>query len=571
MRGGVLCVAVALRRWDAAMGHVVRAVCSRLRQPRCGRDPLRVLAHAARATAFASALVLATLVAAPALPAGTATPGPASRPEPGPQSGPGPAAQLVAVPGSGTEAGGSRAQGISMQFSNADVRAVLEAIADFAGVGIVATEAVGGTVSLRVSDLPWPQALELVLASRDLEQRRIGDLILVAPRQDLLERDRQQQAFDAQRAELEPLAGESIQLHYQRADAFRALLGEPGNRILSRRGVALADIRTNRIFVQDIAARLAEVRRLVADTDVPLRQVMIEARIVEAVDTFGRNLGARLGVNDLSHARGRVPGIGGRTRLLAGGGLAGAGGVAGQTGQYDLPANPAVDPPVIGDTLDALNQTLLVNLPAAALRGATPGAFSLSLFNAGLTRFLNLEVSALEADGRGRVVSSPRVIAADQEEAVIEQGSEVPFQLATSSGATAVTFKKATLSLRVRPQITPDGQIIMNLRVNKDSPNFANVTAFGPPIDTKQIQTQVRVQNGGTVVIGGILTESGLRNRAGVPWLAGLPMVGRLFRSSSEQTDKSELLIFVTPRIVETPAFSAADDGRREGSSATAP
>jgi len=461
--------------------------------------------------------------------------------------------------------------GISLQFSQADIRAVLEAIADFSGLGIVAAESVEGRVSLRVRDVPWQTALDLVLLSRDLEQRRVGDLILVAPRQELLERERQLQALEAQRADLEPIIGESIQLHYQRAEAFRLLLGEQGNRVLSKRGVVIADARTNRIFVQDTAARLAEVRRLVADTDVPLRQVMIEARIVEAVDTFGRNLGARLGINDLSHARGRVPGIGGRTRLLAGGGLAGAGGVAGQTGQYDLPANPAVDPPVIGDTLDALNQTLLVNLPAAALRGATPGAFSLSLFNAGLTRFLNLEVSALEADGRGRVVSSPRVIAADQEEAVIEQGSEVPFQLATSSGATAVTFKKATLSLRVRPQITPDGQIIMNLRVNKDSPNLANVTAFGPPIDTKQIQTQVRVQNGGTVVIGGILTESGLRNRAGVPWLAGLPMVGRLFRSSSEQTDKSELLIFVTPRIVETPPLFATDDGGREGSSATAP
>ena len=440
---------------------------------------------------------------------------------------------------------------ISLQFSQADVRAVLEAIADFSGVGMVIAESVSGTLSLHVADVPWQQALQLVLASHDLDQRRMGDLILVAPRQELLERERQSQAFEAQRAELEPLQSESIQLHYQRAEVFRALLGDQGNRILSRRGVALADARTNRVFVQDTAARLADVRRLVADTDIPLRQVMIEARIVEAADTFGRNLGARLGINDISNARGRVPGAGGGVRLLPGGGLSGPAGVAGQTGQYDLPANPLVEPPALGAAVDALAQSLLVNLPAAAIRGAAPGAFSLSLFDAGLTRFLNLEVSALEADGRGRVVSSPRVIAADQEEAVIEQGSEIPFQLATSSGATAVTFKKATLSLKVRPQITPDNHIIMNLRVNKDSPNFVNVTAFGPPIDTRQIQTQVRIQNGGTVVIGGILTASEQKNRAGIPWLSTLPLVGRLFRSSSAQTDKTELLIFVTPRIVE--------------------
>lgn len=458
--------------------------------------------------------------------------------------------------------------GINMQFSNADVRAVLEAIADFAGISIVASESVVGTVSLRVNDVPWPQALEMVLASRDLDQRRIGDLILVAPREELLQRERQMQTVEAQRAEIEPLSSASIQLHYQRAEAFRALLGDQGNRILSKRGVVLADVRTNRVFVQDTAARLAEVRRLAADTDVPLRQVMIEARIVEAVDTFGRNLGARLGINDLSSARGRVPGVGGKTRLLPGGGLAGGGGVAGQTGQYDLPSNTAAPEPALPDATDALAQSLMVNLPAAAIRGAAPGAFSLSLFNAGLTRFLNLEVSALEADGRGRVVSSPRVIAADQEEAVIEQGSEVPFQLATSSGATAVTFKKATLSLRVRPQITPDGHIIMNLRVNKDSPNFANVTTFGPPIDTKQIQTQVRVQNGGTVVIGGILTESLQKNRAGVPWLASVPVVGRLFRSSAEQTDKTELLIFVTPRIVEQAPLPEVAAGERPDAAA---
>jgi type IV pilus assembly protein PilQ len=282
---------------------------------------------------------------------------------------------------------------------------------------------------------------------------------------------------------------------------------------------------------------------------------MIEARIVEATDSFGRSLGVRLGFNDTSNARGGVPGVGGGTRVLIGGGLAGGGGVAAQTGQLNQPANalaPAAQA-ASAATADGVSQALLVNLPATAIRGVAPGALSVSLFNAGLTRFLNLEVSALEADGLGRVVSSPRVVAADQEEAVIEQGTEVPFQLATSSGATAVTFKKATLSLRVRPQITPDNHIVMNLRVNKDSPNFSNTTPAGPPIDTKQIQTQVRIENGGTVVIGGILTEARQNNSAGIPGLSALPGIGRLFRSRTQQQDKTELLIFVTPRIVEAP------------------
>jgi len=447
------------------------------------------------------------------------------------------------------------ADGINLNFNNADVRAVLQAIADASGLNIVATDSVQGAISLRLTDVPWPQALDLVLASRDLDQRRFGDLILVAPREELLQRDRDAQMQQLQRADLEPLVGESIQLHYQRAEAFKALLGDPAHRILSKRGAVLADPRTNRVFVQDTAQRLADIQRLIADTDVPLRQVMIEARIVEATDSFGRSLGVRLGFNDTSNARGGVPGVGGGTRVLIGGGLAGGGGVAGQTGQLNQPANalaPAAQA-ASAATADGVSQALLVNLPATAIRGVAPGALSVSLFNAGLTRFLNLEVSALEADGLGRVVSSPRVVAADQEEAVIEQGTEVPFQLATSSGATAVTFKKATLSLRVRPQITPDNHIVMNLRVNKDSPNFSNTTPAGPPIDTKQIQTQVRIENGGTVVIGGILTEARQNNSAGIPGLSALPGIGRLFRSRTQQQDKTELLIFVTPRIVEAP------------------
>ena len=202
------------------------------------------------------------------------------------------------------------ADGINLNFNNADVRAVLQAIADASGLNIVATDSVQGAISLRLTDVPWPQALDLVLASRDLDQRRFGDLILVAPREELLQRDRDAQMQQLQRADLEPLVGESIQLHYQRAEAFKALLGDPAHRILSKRGAVLADPRTNRVFVQDTAQRLADIQRLIADTDVPLRQVMIEARIVEATDSFGRSLGVRLGFNDTSNARGGVPGVG---------------------------------------------------------------------------------------------------------------------------------------------------------------------------------------------------------------------------------------------------------------------
>jgi len=459
--------------------------------------------------------------------------------------------------------GGNGQERISLNFRDADVRAVLQAIAEFTGLNIIASETVSGTTTLRLVDVPWQQALDLVLASRDLAARRTGDVILIAPRDELAAREKRDLEAQAQRAELEPLTTASIQLNYQRAEALKTLLTDGGQKILSKRGSVTADARTNRIFILDTAGRIAEVRRLIADTDVPVRQVMIEARIVEATDTFGRNLGVRLGVNDLSARAGGTPGVGGGTRLLIGGGFPGAGGIAGQTGQTSNTSSTTTGTGNFATTttpaVDAL-QSLMVNLPAAAIRGASPGTFSLSLFNSSLTRFLNLEVSALEADGKGRVVSSPRVVTADQEEANIEQGTEIPFQLATSSGATAVTFKKATLSLKVRPQITPDNHIVMNLRVNKDSPNFNNNTPFGPPIDTKQIQTQVLVENGGTVVIGGILTEATLSNTAKVPFLGDLPVIGAAFRNRSRQQEKTELLIFVTPRIVEHAPI-VADQG----------
>ncbi|HEV2007415.1 MAG TPA: type IV pilus secretin PilQ, partial [Burkholderiales bacterium] len=332
---------------------------------------------------------------------------------------------------------------------------------------------------------------------------------------------------------LEPIRTESFQLNYQKAEAFQNILANKDQRILSKRGSMVIDPRTNTLFVQDTPSRLEAVRALIRKIDVAVRQVMIEARIVEASDTFSRNLGARLGVNQRS-ALPNPPGdslLNSSNRATFGGQLD----VTGfQTGQVA--------------TIPLFNQSLGVNLPALGLAGASPGVFSLILFNEGLTRFLNMEVTALQADGKGKIISSPRVITADQIEATIEQGTEIPYQQATSSGATAVAFKKATLSLKVKPQITPDDNIIMDLNVHKDSPDFSQSP---PAINTKQIVTSVLVQNGGTVVIGWIYSQTESDNTTKVPVLGDVPYIGFLFRKNTKVDDKNELLIFISPRIIK--------------------
>ncbi len=275
---------------------------------------------------------------------------------------------------------------------------------------------------------------------------------------------------------------------------------------------------------------------MIKKIDIPVRQVMIEARIVEATDTFSRNLGARLGTVDVNRTPGGYPGqsiLNSTNRVTVGGSLDATGFFTQQ----------------IATPIPNFNQGLGVNLPAVGLAGSNPGVFSMILFNEGLTRFLNLEVSALQADGKGKIISSPRVITADQVEATIEQGTEIPYQQATSSGATSVSFKKATLSLKVKPQITPDDNVIMELNVHKDS--VGSVTTAGPSIDTKQITTKVLVQNGGTVVIGGIYTQDERDNTTKIPVFGDLPYVGFLFRSNAKVDNKNELLIFISPRVIK--------------------
>ncbi|MBG7620798.1 type IV pilus secretin PilQ [Herbaspirillum sp. AP02] len=425
--------------------------------------------------------------------------------------------------------GGDR---LSLNFQNIDIRTALQVLADYSDVNLVASDAVAGQLSLRLRDVPWDQALELILQAGRLEMRRTGEVLWIAPREEMQARERQELEQKALIADLEPVHAESFQLNYQRADTLRRALGigEDGNTqagrrntLLSRRGSAMIDHHTNQLLVTDTLAVLANVRKLIERIDVAARQVLIEARIVEADDSFARNLGVKLGL--AATTRGAA----------VGNGYAAIGEKTGQT----APA-PGL----------YLSEPAL-NLRAEPLSGAAPGSFGFTLFNAAAQRFLNVELSALEADGRGKIVSSPRLITADQQAALIEQGEEIPYQQAAGNGTTATAFKKANLKLEVTPQITPDGNVILDVDLNKDS--RGNVTPGGLAINTKHVKTKVQVEDGGTVVIGGIYTQTDNDHETRVPLLGDIPILGALFRSSSRVRDKTELLIFLTPRIVAPP------------------
>jgi len=431
-----------------------------------------------------------------------------------------------------TQAGKFTGEKLSLNFQNVEVRAVLNVIADFTDLNIITSDTVTGNITLRLKEVPWDQALDIILKTRGLDMRKNGNVIWIAPRDELATREKLALEAQQQINDLEQTRTESFQMNYQKAADVQKLLSDPTQRMLSKRGSAVVDARTNTLFVQDTPSRLEEVRKLIAKIDVPVRQVMIEARIVEANDTFSRNLGVRLGYHDI----GSPPGHGllgsSQTRFTGGGGLADTGAHTGQT---------ITAPDFLGDSTS-------VNLPAAGLNGFSAGQFSFILFNSAMTQFLNLEINALEADGKGKVISSPRVLTADQVEAVIEQGTEIPYQQATSSGATSVSFRKANLSLKVKPQITPDGNIIMTLDVNKDQPGVT--TPAGVQINTKHVKTEVLVENGGTVVIGGIYEQSDRTDITQVPVLGELPVVGFLFKNRQTATSKTELLVFITPKIV---------------------
>ena len=418
---------------------------------------------------------------------------------------------------------------LSLNFQNVEVRAVLNVIADFTDLNIITSDSVGGSITLRLKDVPWDQALDIILQTRGLDLRKSGNVIWIAPRDELATREKLALESQSQINELEQTRTEAFQMNYQKAADVQKLLSDATQRMLSKRGSAVVDARTNTLFVQDTPSRLEEVRKLIARIDVAVRQVMIEARIVEANEAFNKNLGARFGYHDLSGQIGKS-----NPRVAVGGSLDDVGGHAAGGAQ--------------GGTPSFIPGSLSSNLPAAGLNSFTSGVFSFILFNNALTRFLNLEISALEADGKGKTISSPRVLTADQVEAVIEQGTEIPYQQATSSGATSVSFRKANLSLKVKPQITPDGNIIMTLDVNKDEPGAT--TPAGISISTKHVKTEVLVENGGTVVIGGIYDQRDRTDNTRVPFFGDLPYIGFLFRNQTNTSSKTELLVFITPRVV---------------------
>lgn len=408
---------------------------------------------------------------------------------------------------------------LTLNFQQIDVREALNVIADFTETNMVISDTVRGSLTLRLKDVPWDQAFDIILQSRGLDMRKNGNVIQVAPRDEIAAKEKIDLTSRQEIAELEELRTESFQISYQKGDALAALLSSEKQRILSKRGSAVVDARTNTLFVQDTAANLEEARKLIKQIDVPVRQVMIEARVVEASDKFGRNLGVRLGYRSTDTSR-----------------------IAGSNISGNIGADTVTAGPLAGTTMP-------INLPNVNLPSAgTAGAFSMLLFNKSMSKLLSIELSALETDSKGKVISSPRVVTSDKTQALIEAGTEVPYQQASSSGATNVAFKRATLSLTVTPQITPDDNIIMDIAVNKDS--VGTLYAGVPSIDTNKVKTQVLVDNGGTVVIGGVYTQVESTGVDKVPLLGDIPVLGYLFRSSSKLENKSELLVFITPKIM---------------------
>jgi type IV pilus assembly protein PilQ len=458
-----------------------------------------------------------------------------------------------------TQGPGFAGDKLSLNFQNIEVRALLQVIADFTNFNVVTSDTVTGSVTLRLKDVPWDQALDIIMQAKGLGLRKSGNVLWIAPKEELSTKEKAD--YEAKRAiaDLEPVRTQSFQLNYVKAeDIAKALNGQStgsssggsggsggnsggGNtRVLSARGTVLFEPRTNQLFVSDIPSKLEEVVSMIAKIDIPVRQVLIEARIVEANDKFGRALGVKLGANDLRGQQGGIPGysVGGGNYVTVGGNYKGIGT---QTNQ--------------GVTSD-YNNTQFVNLAANtssdSFSNGTAATIALSLFSATANRFLNLELSALESDGKGKVVSSPRIITADQVKAIIEQGEELPYQIATASGATSVQFRKANLKLEVTPQITPEGSVILNVDVTKDS--RGTLTPQGYAINTKHAQTQVLVENGGTVVIGGIYTQDEGETVNKVPLLGDVPVLGNLFKNKTRTTSKTELLIFLTPKVVSERA-----------------
>jgi type IV pilus assembly protein PilQ len=464
---------------------------------------------------------------------------------------------------------------MSMNFQNIEVRIALQVLADFTGLNIITSDSVTGSLTLKLHKVPWDQVLDIMAQAKGLSVRRQGNVIWVAPRAEVTAREKLDYESKLAAQNLEPMQTRGFPLNYAKAvDVFtqiqggtvlpvltpvHGLLGPTSlgglggfpslanglplnapatggaSRLLSVRGSAMAEPRTNQLFVTDIAERIDLVAQMIAKIDIPLRQVMIEARIVQASDTFGQTLGARLG----GMGQGGAQTVWGPTNANV---MANANPTAQQATNFN----------VADKALDTSGQ--FVNLPAAGLNGFASASFAVSIFNSAKNRFLNLELSALEADGKGKVVSSPRVVTADQAKAVIEQGTELPYQQAVGTGVTSLAFRKANLKLEVTPQITPEGGIVLDLDISKD--NVGQITPAGFAIDTKHIKTQVLVENGGTVMIGGIYETSEQEDEYKVPFLGDIPVLGYLFKNRRRATAKQELLVFITPKMLDHSAVA---------------
>jgi type IV pilus assembly protein PilQ len=446
-----------------------------------------------------------------------------------------------------TQGPGYSGEKLSLNFQNIEVRSLLQVIADFTNFNVITSDSVSGAVTLRLKDVPWDQALDIILQAKGLGMRKTGNVLWIAPKEEITAKEKLELESRVAIQNLEPLRTQAFQLNYTKSTdvalqlrgvAVGVAAGGAGTRILSDRGSVIAEARTNQLFVTDIASKLDQIQQLISKLDIAVRQVLIEARIVEATDTFGKSLGVKLGATNGSAAtlgtNAGSYGLSGNTRATFG------------TSYNNVTASNGSS----GVAVDTTGN--FVNLPASGQNGYNAAAFAVSIFNSAANRFLNLEISALEADGKGKLVSSPRVVTADQAKALIEQGTELPYQVATSSGATSIAFRKANLKLEVTPQITPEGNIILDLDVNKDS--VGQSTSAGFAIDTKHIQTKVLVENGGTVVIGGIFTLDEEDSVNKVPVLGDLPGLGVLFKNTSRSVTKKEMLVFITPKMISDRA-----------------
>ena len=427
---------------------------------------------------------------------------------------------------------------LSLNFQDIEVRAVLQLLADFTGLNLVTSDTVGGRITLRLQNIPWDQALDIILKTRGLSMRKNGNVIMVAPTEEIAARERLELESQKQIEELAPLISEYIQINYAKASDIAALLKSEDNQLLTpERGNVTVDERTNTLLVRDTVAKLEDISRLVQKLDIPVRQVMIESRVVIANNNYMRDVGVRLGFS-------RSNSINNNEVLLSGG----------------LPGTVEFNELDVGSFLGNNNSfiaaeentpNLMVNLPASE-----PTSVANLLIGKVGSYLLQLELSAMQTEGKGEIISSPRLITSDKHKAVIKQGLEIPYQEASSSGATSVSFKEAVLMLDVTPSITPDDRIIMDIEVTKDVADFARLLPTGvgssaPPVDTRSIQTSVLVDNGETVVLGGVFERTKSENSSKTPFLGDVPYLGFFFRQKLARDDNNELLFFLTPKILK--------------------